>query len=207
MKRRRMSVLFSSKIRRPSCMTQPQLGCPQMKNGGVTTCSVAKSKTATLAILDGRSTAPSPHSHKQYRHRNHSRYTTRCFTCFGSANLGVPLNPRDAIYYQNTPEFVRLHRQSLWLRLQEIWDWELSYEAGPGSWAKVRNDEWTQFAAERRMVQMQTSSAGANVGLGAARNVLPPRLQGATYFQKEFFHKRLHQEPEATRTLLQYEGR
>src|SRR5260370_644544 len=30
--------------------------------------------------------------------------TTPKFTCFGSANEGLPLNPRDAIYYQNTPD-------------------------------------------------------------------------------------------------------
>jgi cytochrome c peroxidase len=26
------------------------------------------------------------------------------FTCFGSANEGVPLNPRDAFYYQTSPD-------------------------------------------------------------------------------------------------------
>ena len=26
------------------------------------------------------------------------------FTCFGSANEGLPLNPRDAFYYQTTPD-------------------------------------------------------------------------------------------------------
>jgi hypothetical protein len=31
--------------------------------------------------------------------------TTPKFTCFGSANEGLPLNPRDAIYYQNKPDF------------------------------------------------------------------------------------------------------
>jgi len=30
--------------------------------------------------------------------------TTPLFTCFGSANEGLPLNPRDAIYYQNKPD-------------------------------------------------------------------------------------------------------
>ena len=29
---------------------------------------------------------------------------TPLFTCFGYANLGLPLNPRDAIYYQTTPD-------------------------------------------------------------------------------------------------------
>src|SRR2546430_13258796 len=27
------------------------------------------------------------------------------FTCFGSANEGLPLNPRNAFYYQTTPDF------------------------------------------------------------------------------------------------------
>jgi cytochrome c peroxidase len=27
------------------------------------------------------------------------------FTCFGSANLGLPLNPRDAFLYQTMPDF------------------------------------------------------------------------------------------------------
>jgi cytochrome c peroxidase len=30
------------------------------------------------------------------------------FTCFGYANLGLPLNPRDALFYETTPESVRL---------------------------------------------------------------------------------------------------
>jgi cytochrome c peroxidase len=29
--------------------------------------------------------------------------TTPVFTCFGSANLGLPKNPRDAFYYESTP--------------------------------------------------------------------------------------------------------
>src|ERR1700704_238737 len=53
--------------------------------------------------LDGRSTAPSPTATSSTD--NGTTADTRpVFTCFGSANLGVPLNPRDAIYYQNTPD-------------------------------------------------------------------------------------------------------
>jgi hypothetical protein len=29
---------------------------------------------------------------------------TPLFTCFGSANLGLPLNPRVALFYQTTPD-------------------------------------------------------------------------------------------------------
>ncbi len=39
------------------------------------------------------------------------------FTCFGSANEGLPLNPRDAFFYQTKPDFVRIHCQSLRLWL------------------------------------------------------------------------------------------
>src|SRR5258708_21039154 len=31
---------------------------------------------------------------------------TPLFTCFGSANEGLPLNPRDAFFYQTTPDFL-----------------------------------------------------------------------------------------------------
>jgi len=47
------------------------------------------------------------------------------FTCFGSANLGLPLNPRDAIYYQSKPDpfgFTPI----LQVSPSEIWDWDLS---------------------------------------------------------------------------------
>src|SRR5260370_37301650 len=30
--------------------------------------------------------------------------TTPVFTCFGSANLGLPKNPRDSFYYESTPD-------------------------------------------------------------------------------------------------------
>src|SRR5207245_4534402 len=53
--------------------------------------------------LDGRSTAPSPTAPSS-TDTGTTADTRPVFTCFGSANLGLPLNPRDAIYYQNTPD-------------------------------------------------------------------------------------------------------
>src|SRR4029077_15286382 len=36
---------------------------------------------------------------------SHAATVNPLFTCFGSANEGLPLNPRNAIYYQTTPDF------------------------------------------------------------------------------------------------------
>src|SRR6266478_7338850 len=57
--------------------------------------------------LDGRSTAPTPPNGTAPNgvDTGAAASTTPLFTCFGSANLGLPLNPRDAIYYQDKPDF------------------------------------------------------------------------------------------------------
>src|SRR3984893_4590670 len=54
--------------------------------------------------LDGRSTAPSPKAPSSVD-TGAAADTTPVFTCFGSANLGLPKNPRDAFYYETTPDF------------------------------------------------------------------------------------------------------
>src|SRR6202008_4382127 len=58
--------------------------------------------------LDGRSTAPTPPppqgSAPNSADTGAAASTRPLFTCFGSANLGLPLNPRDAFYYQTTPD-------------------------------------------------------------------------------------------------------
>ncbi len=54
--------------------------------------------------LDGRSTAPSPTAPGS-TDTGTAASTRPLFTCFGFANLGLPLNPRDAFYYQTTPDF------------------------------------------------------------------------------------------------------
>src|SRR6266481_7775991 len=50
--------------------------------------------------LDGRSTTLTPGQ----TDGGAAADTRPLFTCFGSANEGLPLNPRDAIYYQTTPD-------------------------------------------------------------------------------------------------------
>jgi cytochrome c peroxidase len=58
--------------------------------------------------LDGRSTAPTPPPPEGTAPNSEdtgaAANSRPLFTCFGSANLGLPLNPRDAIYYQSTPD-------------------------------------------------------------------------------------------------------
>src|SRR6202023_3218877 len=53
--------------------------------------------------LDGRSTAPAP-TKLGAVDTGVAADTTPVFTCFGSANLGLPKNPRDSFYYETTPD-------------------------------------------------------------------------------------------------------
>ena len=126
--------------------------------------------------LDGRGTT-SPQFQPDH---SKTAATTPLFTCFGSANLGLPLNPRDAIYYQNTPDIFGFTANPDGFGFRDL---------GLGSFlrgvaAPNPNSNWTQFAPTSDG-QMQTSTA---------RNVaMVPPTCGSTeapgpYFQKEFFH-------------------
>src|SRR5229473_1720815 len=107
--------------------------------------------------------------------------TTSKFTCFGSANEGLPLNPRDAIYYQNTPDSFGFTANPDGFAFRDL---------GLGSFlrgvaAPNPNSNWTQFAPTSDG-QFQVSSA---------RNVAMTPTQCSTteagsmpYFQKGFFH-------------------
>src|SRR6202008_3112838 len=132
--------------------------------------------------LDGRSTAPTPANGAAPNgvDTGGAADTRPLFTCFGSANLGLPLNPRDAIYYQNKPDFFGFTANPDGFGFRDL---------GLGSFlrgvaAPNPNSDWTQFAPTSDG-QMQTSTA---------RNVaMVPPACGSTeapgpYFQKEFFH-------------------
>jgi cytochrome c peroxidase len=123
--------------------------------------------------LDGRGTT----SPKFQPDHSNTASTTPLFTCFGSANLGLPLNP---IYYQNKPDFFGFTANPDGFGFRDL---------GLGSFlrgvaAPNPNSDWTQFAPTSDG-QMQTSTA---------RNVaMVPPACGSTeapgpYFQKEFFH-------------------
>jgi cytochrome c peroxidase len=107
--------------------------------------------------------------------------TTSKFTCFGSANEGLPLNPRDAIYYQNKPDGFGFTPNPDGFAFRDL---------GMGSFlrgvaAPNPNSNWTQFAPGVDG-QFQVSTA-RNVAMTPTQ--CPTTEAGtAPYFQKGFFH-------------------
>jgi cytochrome c peroxidase len=104
------------------------------------------------------------------------------FTCFGSANLGVPLNPRDAIYYQTTPDSFGFTANAVGFAFRDL-GMGTFFRSGPGS-APNPNSTWTQFAPIRDG-KMQVSTA-RNVAMAPPQ--CPTTEAPGPYFQKEFFH-------------------
>ncbi|MDB6010092.1 MAG: hypothetical protein JWL65_2342 [Gammaproteobacteria bacterium] len=136
--------------------------------------------------LDGRSTAPTPPppagTAPNGQDTGATADTRPLFTCFGSANLGLPLNPRDAFYYQNKPDFFGFTANPYGFGYRDL-GLGTFLRSGFGSWPSP-NATWTQFAPVSDG-QMQTSSA-RNVAMA------PPQCSTTEapgpYFQKEFFH-------------------
>jgi cytochrome c peroxidase len=112
------------------------------------------------------------------------------FTCFGYANLGLPLNPRDAIFYQTTPDPFGFTPNPLGFGYRDL-GLGTFLRSGFGS-APNPNADWIQLAP----------SVDGQMQVLTARNVAmtPPQCPtteaGQTgadgkpipYFQKEFFH-------------------
>jgi cytochrome c peroxidase len=108
--------------------------------------------------------------------------TTPLFTCFGSANEGLPLNPRDAFFYQTTPDFVGFTANPLGFGYRDL-GLGTFLRSGFGSWASP-NVTWRQFAPLNDG-RMQVSSA-RNVAMTPPQ--CPTTEAPGPYFQKEFFH-------------------
>jgi cytochrome c peroxidase len=106
------------------------------------------------------------------------------FTCFGSANEGLPLNPRDAFYYQTTPDSFGFIANPYGFGYRDL-GMGTFLRSGFGSGPNP-NRNWIQFAP---MVDGQFQVA-------TTRNVAatPPQCPtteagtGQPYFQKGFFH-------------------
>ena len=136
--------------------------------------------------LDGRSTAPTPPPPEgtapNAQDTGATANTAPLFTCFGSANLGLPLNPRDAFYYQNKPDVFGFTANPYGFGYRDL-GLGTFLRSGFGA-APNPNATWTQFAPVSDG-QMQTSSA-RNVAMA------PPQCSTTEapgpYFQKEFFH-------------------
>jgi cytochrome c peroxidase len=134
--------------------------------------------------LDGRSTAPTPPPPQgtapNGQDTGAAAATAPLFTCFGSSNLGLPLNPRDAIYYQDKPDPFGFTPNPAGFGFRDL---------GLGSFlrsvaAPNPNSTWIQFAPKSDG-RMQTSSA-RNVAMTPSK--CPTTEAPGPYFQKEFFH-------------------
>jgi len=136
--------------------------------------------------LDGRSTAPTPPPPQgeapNSTDTGAEANTRPLFTCFGSSNLGLPLNPRDAFYYQTTPDFFGFTANPFGFGYRDL-GLGTFLRSGFGSWASP-NDEWTQFAPLNDG-RMQTLTA-RNVAMTPPQ--CPTTEAPGPYFQKEFFH-------------------
>jgi cytochrome c peroxidase len=136
--------------------------------------------------LDGRSTAPTPQppdgTAPNAEDTGVAANTTPVFTCFGSANLGLPKNPRDSFYYETTPDSYGFTPNP---EGYAYTDYGLGtfLRSGFGS-APSPNSSWRQYASVSDG-QMQTSTA-RDVALTPPQ--CPTTEAPGPYFQKEFFH-------------------
>ena len=131
--------------------------------------------------LDGRGTtltaADSPDNSAAAR-------VTPLFTCFGSANEGLPLNPRDAFYYQTKPDIFGFTGNPYGFGYRDL-GLGTFLRSGFGA-APNPNSTWTQYAPTVDG-QMQVSSA-RNVAMTPQQCPTTESGTSQPYFQKEFFH-------------------
>jgi cytochrome c peroxidase len=104
------------------------------------------------------------------------------FTCFGYSNLGLPLNPRDAIFYQTTPDPFGFTPNPFGFAFRDLGLGNF-LRSGPGS-APNPNAAWTAVAP--RMDGRQQVSTVRNVAMAPPQ--CPTTEAPGPYFQKEFFH-------------------
>jgi cytochrome c peroxidase len=138
--------------------------------------------------LDGRSTAPAPTPKHGGTTAGGGKDTgvaadvTPYFTCFGSANEGLPKNPRVAYYYETTPDFFGFTPNPGGFTYTDF-GLGTFLRSGFGS-APNPNSTWRQYA----------STVDGQMQVMTARNVAltppscPTTEAPGPYFQKEFFH-------------------
>jgi cytochrome c peroxidase len=136
--------------------------------------------------LDGRSTAPTPPppagTAPDSEDTGAAASTVPLFTCFGYANLGLPKDPRDAFYYQTTPDSFGFTANPGGFTYTDF-GLGTFLRSGFGS-APNPNSNWVQYAASSDG-KFQTSTA-RNVALVPPQ--CPTTEAPGPYFQKEFFH-------------------
>jgi cytochrome c peroxidase len=116
--------------------------------------------------------------------------TQPLFTCFGYANLGLPLNPRIALFYETKPDHFGFTPNPYGLGYRDLGLGTFlrsGYSSGPNP-----NSQWLKYAPASDG-QMQTSTV-RDVAMTPSQ--CPTTEAGQTdkngkpvpYFQKEFFH-------------------
>jgi cytochrome c peroxidase len=137
--------------------------------------------------LDGQTTLLTPNQTDTGTPAN----TEPLFTCFGYANLGLPLNPRDAFYYQTTPDRFGFTANPLGFGYRDL-GFGTFLRSGFGSAPNPNASNWLSFAPVTDG-QMQTSTI-RDVAMTPPQ--CPTTEAGqkdangnpTPYFQKEFFH-------------------
>jgi cytochrome c peroxidase len=104
------------------------------------------------------------------------------FTCFGTANEGLPINPRDAFYYQTKPDFFGFTPNPFGFGYRDLGVGTF-LRSGFGS-APNPNSTWTPLAPKFDG-QFQVSTA-RNVGMAPTQ--CPTTEAPGPYFQKGLFH-------------------
>ncbi|MGA2761500.1 MAG: cytochrome c peroxidase [Candidatus Cybelea sp.] len=128
--------------------------------------------------LDGRGTA----LQSTQADTSTAANVTPVFTCFGSANEGLPKNPRDAFYYETTPDFLGFTPNPAGFTYTDF-GLGTFLRSGYAS-APSPNSSWTQYAATVDG-QMQVATAR---DVGMVPSQCPTTEAPGPYFQKEFFH-------------------
>ena len=108
--------------------------------------------------------------------------TNPLFTCFGSANEGLPLNPRDAFYYETRPDFFGFTPNPYGFAYRDL-GMGTFLRSGFGS-APNPNADWIRLAPKTDG-QFEVSTA-RNVAMTPPQ--CPTTEAPGPYFQKEFFH-------------------
>jgi cytochrome c peroxidase len=108
--------------------------------------------------------------------------TTPLFTCFGYANLGLPLNPRIALFYETAPDQVGYTPNPYGFGYRDL-GLGTFLRSGFGSGPNP-NSQWLQFAPTSDG-QMQTATAR---DVAFTPQQCPTTEAPGPYFQKEFFH-------------------
>jgi cytochrome c peroxidase len=137
--------------------------------------------------VDGRSTAPTPATGTAPNGIDTGAAATAnppIFTCFGSANEGLPLNPRDAFYYQTTPDSFGFIANPYGFGYRDL-GMGTFLRSGFGSGPNP-NRTWIPLAPSVDG-QFQVATI-RNVAMTPAQCPTTEAGTGKPYFQKEFFH-------------------